>query len=200
MRTLALILVLAVFGCAPAITQHQADRPLKKRQAPKTSLEPRSLDSPIQSDRREFQQVPYEAKKMSCEEIVSILSVLGPENDLDPALLLALIRVESAFSTNVLSRVAAIGLMQVMPENVERFSCGDPFDPTENIKCGIIILKRFLNRYDGNLMLALSGYNAGLGMPNRARTESRIPANFSYLENILRVRARYLRYGCKTFD
>lgn len=150
--------------------------------------------------RRPPHRFPYVARKLTCRQAKAVAQAAAPAGRLEPALMLAVMRVESAFSTNVISRAGAVGLMQVMPDNVGRLACGDLFDADQNAICGARILRRFLDRYDGDLMLALSGYNAGLGMPGRARAEVRTPANFSYVEKVLRVRARFLRRGCKAFD
>lgn len=150
--------------------------------------------------RRPPHRFPYVGRKLTCRQAKAVAEAAAPSGRLEPALVLAVMRVESAFSANVISRAGAVGLMQVMPDNVERLGCGDLFDADQNAVCGVKILRRFLDRYDGDLMLALSGYNAGLGMPGRARAEVRTPANFSYVEKVLRFRARYLRQGCKAFD
>ena len=109
-------------------------------------------------------------------------------------------RVESAFTANVLSPVAAVGLSQVMPYVADRLGCGDLFDPAANLDCGARVLAGFLRSFGGNLVSALSGYNAGYGMPTRARKETRTPRNFQYVEDVLRARARWLRKGCAAWD
>ena len=70
---------------------------------------------------------------------------------------------------------------------------GDDFDTAS---AGIKVLKGFLRYYDGDIMYALSGYNAGFAQPNKARREGRLPKNHSYVEKVLAARTSYLRHGC----
>jgi soluble lytic murein transglycosylase-like protein len=81
--------------------------------------------------------------------------------NLDPALIRAVIQAESAFDPWAVSRAGAQGLMQLMPELSKEFGVVDPFDPRQNIFAGAGYLKRLLDRFDGNMELALAGYNAG---------------------------------------
>jgi soluble lytic murein transglycosylase-like protein len=81
--------------------------------------------------------------------------------NLDPALIRAVIQAESAFDPWAVSRAGAQGLMQLMPELSKEFGVVDPFDPRQNILAGAEYLKQLLDRFDGNMELALAGYNAG---------------------------------------
>ena len=81
--------------------------------------------------------------------------------DLDPRLIRAVIQAESAFDPWAVSRAGAQGLMQLMPELSKEFGVNDPFDPRQNILGGAEYLKQLLDRFDGNMELALAGYNAG---------------------------------------
>jgi soluble lytic murein transglycosylase-like protein len=131
---------------------------------------------------------------------VALAREVAGRHGLEFGLVLGVMRVESRFTANVLSPVSAVGLMQVMPLSGRQAGCGDLFEPAANAECGARILKAFLRYYKGNLVLALSGYNAGHAMPDKARKETRVPRNFQYVEDVLRARARYLRFGCDAFD
>jgi soluble lytic murein transglycosylase-like protein len=83
--------------------------------------------------------------------------------DLDPNLIRAIIRAESAFNPFAVSRAGAQGLMQLMPDVAAELDVLDPFDPRQNILGGARYLRQLLDRNEGNLNLAVASYNAGPG-------------------------------------
>ncbi len=87
--------------------------------------------------------------------------------DMDADLIRAVMQTESAFHPLVVSRAGAEGLMQLMPELAVEMGVSDSFDPRENIRGGTRYLKHLLDYYDGDLGLALAGYNAGPGNVER---------------------------------
>jgi len=85
------------------------------------------------------------------------------DTDVSPALVLALISVESGGRVEAVSGAGASGLMQLMPATAERFGVIDRNDPTQNIAGGVAYLDWLLGHFDGDPILALAGYNAGEG-------------------------------------
>lgn len=82
-------------------------------------------------------------------------------NGLEPALIHAVVRAESAYQEDAISRAGAIGLMQLMPQTAEILGVDDPFDPVQNVHGGSLYLRILLARFDDDLRLALAAYNAG---------------------------------------
>lgn len=93
----------------------------------------------------------------------AIVSDAAAQHGLDPCLIFSVMRAESAFNRMAVSPKGASGLMQLMPETAARFGVKNIFDPRENIFAGAKYLRWLLNRFQGDVRLALAGYNAGEG-------------------------------------
>lgn len=102
----------------------------------------------------------------------SLIDQYARNNGLDPALVRAVIAVESAFDPHAVSAKGAVGLMQVIPETGERYGLvGDAqrstserlYDPATNLRIGTRYLRDLLDRFENDLVLALAAYNAGEG-------------------------------------
>lgn len=110
----------------------------------------------------------------------------------DPALIRAVIQTESNWNSWAVSRRGAGGLMQLIPTTAQRFGANDLFNPQQNIDAGVRYLKTLLERYNGNLDLALAAYNAGEGAVDRAHG---IPAYRETRNYVQRVQDAYFRPG-----
>jgi soluble lytic murein transglycosylase-like protein len=85
----------------------------------------------------------------------------------DPLLVKAVILAESAGRRWATSPKGAMGLMQLLPATARRFGVADPFDPAQNVAGGTRYLRWLLDRFGGDVTLALAGYNAGGGAVDR---------------------------------
>jgi soluble lytic murein transglycosylase-like protein len=106
----------------------------------------------------------------------------------DPDLVRAVIRVESAWNPFAVSRKGAMGLMQLMPATAAEYGVEDPFNPDENIRAGVAYLRRLIDRFDGRTELALAAYNAGPGAVEKYhRTVPPYRETRSYVQRIVSV-------------
>ncbi len=114
-----------------------------------------------------------------------ILERAGVANSLAPALLRAVVRQESAARPCAVSSAGALGLMQLMPATAAQFGVQDPFDPEQNIAAGSAFLRQLLDRFQGDLPLALGAYNAGPSRVEAFGGIPPIPETQAYVSNIL---------------
>ena len=103
---------------------------------------------------------------------------ISTRHGVDPTLVESVIRAESAFNPTAVSRTGARGLMQLMPKTALALGVRDSFNPRENIEGGVRHLRYLLDRYPGNVALAVAAYNAGeaavdahRGIPPYAETQ-----------------------------
>src|SRR5258708_11584393 len=109
---------------------------------------------------------------------------------MDPALVRAVIETESGWNAAAKSRKGALGLMQLIPTTAGRFGVNDAFSPQQNVDAGVRYLKTLLQRYNGNLDLALAAYNAGEGAVDRAHG---VPAFRETIDYVQKVHNAYFR-------
>jgi soluble lytic murein transglycosylase-like protein len=113
--------------------------------------------------------------------------------ELQPALLRAVVAVESAFDPRAVSRKGAQGLMQLRPATARRYGVQRPFDPAENLRGGAHYLSDLLKRYGSDLELALAAYNAGEDAVDRhGRTIPPFAETQAYVPAVLRMYRKFL--------
>lgn len=116
---------------------------------------------------------------------------------LDPALLTGLIKAESNFDPTVGSGAGAQGLTELMPETARSVGVADPHDPAESIEGGAHVLREMLDKFGGNVELALAAYNAGPGaveqhggIPPYPETQAYVPRVLGFAEEFRSGAAR----------
>lgn len=117
-----------------------------------------------------------------------IVREAAERHHVDPALVRAVIETESGWNPRAVSRKGAGGLMQLIPTTAQRYGAYDLFNPQQNIDAGVRHLKTLLERYNGNLDLALAAYNAGAGAVDRAHG---VPAYRETQDYVRKVQAAY---------
>ncbi len=121
-----------------------------------------------------------------------IIREAADRHRVDPALIRAVIATESNFNPGAISGKGARGLMQLEPGTALRYGVTDAFNPKQNIDAGVRHLKNLLDRYSGNLDLALAAYNAGEGAVERHRG---IPPFRETRQYVQKVQDAYFRPG-----
>jgi len=118
-------------------------------------------------------------------ELSQMIDDAAGREGVDPDLVREVARQESAFHPCAVSPKGAAGLMQLMPATQMQFGVSNPFDPGESLEAGTKLLKQLIDRYHGDLTLALSAYNAGAGRVDKAGGVPEIPETKNYVYNIL---------------
>ena len=127
----------------------------------------------------------------SSEKYDDLISDASERYGVSFPLLKAIIKAESDFDPNAVSKKGATGLMQIMPENFKPLGIRDPFDPWQNINAGARYFKQMYDRFRGKLALSLAAYNAGPTAVDHYKT---IPPYEETEEYVRRVMKYYYNY------
>ena len=128
--------------------------------------------------------------KLNGQEIDDVIQGAADQYGVEPALIKAVISVESNGDPRAISSAGAQGLMQLMPKTAAELGVTNPFDPAQNIMAGTRYLSRLIDRYQGNQKLALAAYNWGMG--NLEKNPSALPKETR--NYIARVENQYQAY------
>lgn len=120
-------------------------------------------------------------------KIGSMILEKSKRYEIDPLLISAIMAIESDYNHNVISDKGAIGLMQIMPETAQLLGI-DPYDMNQNIEGGIKYFKQMLEKFSGDVKLALAAYNAG---PNAVLKHNGIPPYPETQNYVLKVLKKY---------
>jgi soluble lytic murein transglycosylase-like protein len=126
-------------------------------------------------------------KSFSPQEIDAAIDQAASRHNVDPNLVRAVIKVESNFNPNAVSRKGAIGLMQLMPQTARQLNVANPFDPQQNVDAGVRHLKQLMENYGGDVKLTLAAYNAGQGAVARSGGVPHFAETRDYVKRITQL-------------
>ena len=130
---------------------------------------------------------PYSDMRGSGQDYSDYVERVASKYDLEPGLIKAVIRTESNGDKRAVSKKGAMGLMQLMPSTADDMNVAHPFNAEENIEGGAKYLKYLLDRFDGDLTLALAAYNAGPATVEKYGSVPPIPETRHYVKKVLSI-------------
>jgi soluble lytic murein transglycosylase len=134
------------------------------------------------SEKRKYTKGLYNNKSYD-----DVILEAATRNGISSSLLKAVIHVESYFNPKAVSKKGALGLMQIMPQNLEALNINDPFDPWENIMGGAQYFKAMLERFSGQVDLALAAYNAGPTAVEKYNDIPPYPETQRYVQKVMKA-------------
>jgi soluble lytic murein transglycosylase len=170
------------FIAALLITAPFADADIYARVEPNGTVS--FTDTPLTF---EWDLIIREERDPALAEWREYVNVAAKEANLDPRLVRAIIYVESAENPKAVSSKGAMGLMQLMPATAKSLGVKEPFHPNQNVKGGVRYFSKLMDKFDGNVRLALAAYNAGPGAVEKYGGIPPYPETRDYVRKVMEV-------------
>lgn len=151
-----------------------------------------------QSAAAKIQNANFRGHLATPEEIDAAIAQAATRHNVDPNLVRAVVKVESNFNPNAVSRKGAMGLMQLMPGTARQLNLKNPFDAEQNVDAGVRHLKQLLESYGGDVNLTLAAYNAGAGAVARSSGVPHYPETQNYVRRITNLYYGGFEFGSST--
>jgi soluble lytic murein transglycosylase-like protein len=135
--------------------------------------------------------LPYAPRALDSLQISTLVNEASLQTGTPPGLVRAVLMAESAGDPTAISLAGAQGLMQLMPGTAAGCGIADAFEPTQNVQCGAAYLKAMLQRYHGNVTLAVAAYNAGPGAVDRYHGVPPYPETRAYVARVISAYQSY---------
>jgi soluble lytic murein transglycosylase-like protein len=129
--------------------------------------------------------LPYATRSLDSLQIGSLVNEAALRTGTPAGLVRAVLMAESSGDPSAISLAGAQGLMQLMPGTAAGCGVSDAFDPDQNVACGASYLKRMLDRYHGNVTLAVAAYNAGPGAVDKYHGVPPYPETQAYVARVV---------------
>ena len=138
-----------------------------------------------------IREKPKIVSRYSSKKYDNIIADAAKRHGVSFSLLKAIIKAESDFNPRAVSKKGAMGLMQIMPRNINLLGVKDPFDPRENIDAGARYFKQLYERFKGKLALSLAAYNAGPQAVDHYKTIPPYEETEEYVKRVLKFFYNY---------
>jgi soluble lytic murein transglycosylase-like protein len=195
-RKLCMLLMLLGLACLPARAQLRAvtnergnlvfvnDGPAAPARKEKVASNP-SASAPA-TPAKSTQPAPAATgpRPTTPQELDRIVQATAEKHSVDARLVRAVIATESNWNATAVSRKGAQGLMQLNPDTAQELGVADAFDPAQNVDGGVRYLGMMLDRYNGDVHMALAAYNAGPGAVDRSGGIPRIAETRNYVQKV----------------